>query len=109
MTYEEWIVLSSANVWPEDGLPDDYLPVFASSSVMGDPRGNVDLDTCRRVYAELLARGWLYLGPATDDSDRAFVFPTEDGLAAFHAEKDHWEKKWHADNIRKRRRDASRR
>ena len=107
MTYEEWIVLSSANVWPEDGLPDGHLAVFASSSVTGDPRGNVDLETCKRVYAELLGRGWLRLGPPTDESEGQFVFPTEDGRAAFHAEKDYWARKWYADHLRKRRRDAA--
>lgn len=104
MTWIEWAVLSSANVWPDMGLPADHLPRFTASTCEGDPRGEVSLADAEATQAALIARGWLRVGPASDGSDGAWVYPTAEGRAAFEADREAWRERWHADFLRKRRR-----
>lgn len=91
VTYEEFVVLAALNLWVEDGLPADYVIGFAASSSEGDPRGGtVSKKLCQNAFDDMLQRGWIRLGKASDASNRTFAYSTPTGVAVFEECKGSW-------------------
>ena len=58
LSLAEWFVFSIPGLWP---VPEKELPRLATSYSQGDPRGTVDVASCRMALESLRHRGWLQI------------------------------------------------
>lgn len=90
ITYKQFLVLASLNVWPEDGQPLDGFVNFIVSSTEGDPRGDISYDQAKEAFDEAMIEGWVNVLPGKDEPSRPFVYPSIIGKEVFEENKDYW-------------------
>src|SRR4051812_21091523 len=91
-TYAQFGVLAALNLWVDLGLPQEEVARTAASFSEGDPRGTLTECECQQAVDEMVNKGWIVFGKASDDSERTFAYSSPSGTAVFQENKDYWAK-----------------